>query len=142
MQVQIVNRQRKEPININKINKVVKKILKYLKEERDVSFVFCNDRFIRKLNKKYRGIDKSTDVLSFAFKEIFYPLNIKQSFLGEVIISTQTTRKQANNFKHSFDKELFILLIHGILHLLGYDHVQLQDAKKMEQKEKELLALI
>lgn len=142
MQVQIVNRQRKEPINVNKINKVVKKLLKYLKEEGEISLVFCNDQFIKKLNKEYRGINKSTDVLSFAFKEVSYPLDIKQSFLGEVIISTQTTRKQANNFKHSFDKELLILLIHSILHLLGYDHVQLQDAKKMKQKEEELLALI
>lgn len=142
MQVQIVNRQRKETININKISKVVKKFLKYLKEEGEISLVFCNDQFIKKLNKEYRGINESTDVLSFAFREVFYPPNIKQSFLGEVIISTQTTRKQANSFKHSFDKELFILLIHGILHLLGYDHRQFEDAKKMKQREKELLTLI
>lgn len=142
MQVQIVNRQRKELIDNNKIKKIVNKILKYLKVKGKVSLVFCNDQFIKKLNKKYRGINKSTDVLSFAFRETFYPLSIEQSFLGEVIISTQTARKQANKFKHGFDKELAVLLIHGVLHLLGYNHLEIKDTIKMQKKEEELLALI
>ncbi|MDI6785250.1 MAG: rRNA maturation RNase YbeY [bacterium] len=142
MQVQIINRQRKEPISNRKINNIVNKILKYLKVKGKISIVFCNDQFIKKLNKEYRSINKPTDVLSFAFRETFYPLDIEQSFLGEIIISVQIVRKQANRFKHSFDKELTILLIHGILHLLEYNHLKIKDAARMQKKEKELLALI
>ncbi|MBU1781869.1 rRNA maturation RNase YbeY, partial [bacterium] len=141
-QVQVANCQRKELIKIEKIKKIGLRLLKHLGEKGKISLVFSNDQFIKKLNKEYRGINKATDVLAFAFREAYYPLIKEDSFLGEVIISVQTAGKQANDLNHSLEKELNILIIHGLLHLLGYDHLKVEDETKMREKEEELLTLI
>lgn len=89
--------------------------------EREVSMLICDDRFIHTLNKEYRAKDSATDVLSFAFDdddEFILP----NSSLGEIIISAETAMKQAKNFDISYEEEFARLAIHGLLHLLGYDH--------------------
>lgn len=100
---------------------------------------------IRKLNREYRGIDKPTDVLSFALQEnrgrirkfALPPDGIAR--LGDVVISFPQAAAQAAERGHSTEKELALLVIHGILHLLGYDHLKKKDATVMESKEASLL---
>jgi probable rRNA maturation factor len=96
------------------------------------------DPEIHSLNRQYRGKDKPTDVLSFPLADAL------QSFLlGDVVISIETAARQAQQRGHSLREELQILLIHGILHLLGYDHeVSRREAIRMHRKEREAKALL
>ena len=86
---------------------------------------------MRRLNRRYRNINRPTDVLAFAMREAPY-----SSLLGDVVISMHTARRQARTMGHSLDHEMVTLLIHGILHLVGYDHERSpRDARVMRQKE-------
>jgi probable rRNA maturation factor len=94
------------------------------------------DPTIQALNRQYRGKDKPTDVLSFPLADELQPF-----LLGEVVISTETAARQAERHGHTLREELQILLIHGILHLLGYDHeVSRGEAARMRRKEREVKA--
>ena len=96
------------------------------------------DQTIRELNRQYRNIDKPTDVLSFPLADEVCP-----TLLGDVVISIDTARRQARQRKRAFADELRTLLVHGILHLLGYDHeVSDSEAVRMRRKERELKALL
>jgi len=97
--------------------------------KRAVSLVFCSDYRIRKLNREYRKIDKATDVLSFCFED--------DDFLGEIYISLQRVKVQAHRFGLSCDEEILRLFTHGMIHLLGYDHIKEKDRVVMEAKEQE-----
>jgi len=105
--------------------------------------LFTNDKFIRSLNTKYRGIDKPTDVLSFSLQEgaIKYPEVESDKLLGDIIISVETAQRQADTINHTIEKELAVLLIHGLLHLTGYDHEKNEDYKIMREKESEMLKI-
>ena len=107
-------------------------------EEAELSLVICDDAFIHPLNRDYRGKDRSTDVLSFSQREGDFAF-VGDLILGDVIISLETTIRQAQERGHSMEKELTILLVHGILHLLGYDHIEDDDAEVMAAKEKDIL---
>ena len=114
----------------------------------EVSLVFTDSETVQRLNRDYRGVDKPTDVLAF------YMLPQKEadsSFalppngvirLGEVIISYPQAVEQAKEQGHSTKQELALLIIHGILHLLGYDHEQPEEEKLMRERERELLEKI
>lgn len=100
---------------------------------REVSVLITDDDRIQELNKTYRNKNKPTDVLSF-------PMDDEQ-LLGDIVISMDTAKAQAESFKVSLDEELSRLLVHGLLHLLGYDHVKGgHQAKKMRAKEDELMS--
>ena len=103
------------------------------------SIVFIDDEYMHELNLKYRGIDRTTDVLSFAFEDnnkICY--NIRQ--LGEIFVSIPKMRLQAKEYGHSEKRELAFLIVHGILHLLGYDHtLGLKEEKEMFEKQELVL---
>ena len=105
--------------------------------------MFIDDKFIRSLNNKYRGIDKPTDVLSFSLQEgaIKSPEVESNKLLGDIIISAETAQRQADNLNHSLEKELTVLLIHGLLHLTGHDHEKGKDYKIMREKESEMLKI-
>ena len=106
--------------------------------------MFTDDKFIRLLNTKYRGIDKPTDVLSFSLQEegaIKSPEVEIDKLLGDIIISVETAQRQADNLNHSMERELTVLLIHGLLHLTGYDHEKDNDYKIMRGKESEILKI-
>lgn len=93
---------------------------------------------IHALNRQYRGKDKPTDVLSFPLAD-----EIQPSVLGDVVISVETAARQAQRRRHSLREELQILLIHGILHLLGYDHeVSRSEAIRMHRKEREVMKVM
>ena len=94
-----------------------------------------DDASIQELNQKWRGKDQPTDVLSFP--------QGTPTHLGDIVISLPTARRQAERFQHSLQTELQRLLIHGILHLLGYDHVHGGwQARKMKEQEERLLSLL
>ena len=124
----------KQKLNPKYLNKVAEKTLENVKFKKpvEISLVITGEKRIRTLNKKYRGIDNATDVLSFGnsatnkttrskiAKFVNPPDNVLH--LGEIFICHSQAVKQAKQKKHSIKRELAILLIHGILHLLGYEH--------------------
>ena len=107
-------------------------------ENFEVSITLTDDKTIHALNKKYRGIDRPTDVLSFAFQESDEPkiLNAEIETLGDIIISIERAKLQAADFGHSFLREIIFLEVHGLLHLLGYDHIEEADRIEMETEQK------
>ena len=108
----------------------------------EVSLVFVDDDYIRKLNRDYRGIDKPTDVLSFAMDEGEEMPECYVKILGDVIISLPTAKRQAEAYGHTCERELIFLVIHGTLHLLGYDHSDDKEREVMSKQEKEFLTLL
>jgi len=112
--------------DIHLLEKIAKSVTK-----KDIEFVLCDDLHIRLLNKEFRGCDCATDVLSFPLE------SIPHAPLGTVIISLDRAKDEAKLYNHSVDEEIALLFIHGLLHLLGYDHEV--DEGQMRQKEKELI---
>ncbi len=119
----------------NLIEKSIAAVLKVenLDENVEVSVSFVGDEEIRDLNRDYRGVDKSTDVLSFPMDDEFI---IVSRILGDVIINTRRVMEQAEELGHSNERELSYLTVHSILHLLGYDHMEDEDKKEMREREK------
>ena len=107
-------------------------------KEAQVSILFCEDAYIKRLNRKYRGVDAPTDVLAFSMHEGKFS-KVHPEVLGDVVISLETASRQAKRFRHSLNKETILLVIHGILHLLGYDHLKKKDKELMRRKEKQIL---
>ena len=107
-------------------------------ENCELSITLTDDEHIHALNKKYRGVDRATDVLSFAFRESDEPEIIGADFeiLGEIIISLERAKIQAEEFGHSFKREIIFLEVHGLLHLLGYDHVDDDQRQEMESEQR------
>ena len=100
--------------------------------------IIDNDR-IREINKKYRGIDKETDVISFALEDDKTMTLDGVRVLGDIYISLDKARSQAEEYGHSFKRELSFLAIHGFYHLLGYDHMTKEDEEIMFKKQEEAL---
>jgi probable rRNA maturation factor len=100
--------------------------------QKDLELIFTNNSSIQKLNKEHRNIDEPTDVLSFPL-ECDFP----NMLLGSIVISTDYAKEKADELNHSFQEEITLLFIHGILHLLGYDHEV--DAGEHRAKEEELI---
>lgn len=119
----------------NLIEKSIAAVLKVenLDQNVEVSVSFVGDDEIRDLNRDYRGVDKSTDVLSFPMDDEFI---IDNRILGDVIINTRRVMEQAEELGHSNERELSYLTVHSILHLLGYDHMEDEDKKEMREREK------
>lgn len=131
------------------VRKIAHKVLKAegVASPLEISLVFTDSETVRRLNRDYRGVDEPTNVLSFymlpkeANKDSFFVLPPDGvTRLGEVIISYPQAVEQAKEQGHSVEQELALLIIHGILHLLGYDHEQPEEEAKMRAREKELLA--
>lgn len=124
-----------------KIKKIFDLALKEceIKEDVAVNVFFVSEKEIRRLNKEHRDIDKITDVLSFPMLEIKPGDNLenfkddlfKEIFLGDIAICTNRAKQQAKEYGHSFKREVCFLALHGLLHLLGYDHIKKQDETKM-----------
>ena len=129
------------------IKKIVQQILKAegVAPPYEVSLVFTDSETIKQLNRDYRGVDEPTDVLAFYMlprKEVDDSFALPPdgvTRLGEVIISYPQSVEQAKEQGHSPERELALLVIHGILHLLGYDHEEPEEESKMREKERELL---
>ncbi len=106
----------------------------------EISLVFTNDQYIRKLNNEYRGIDSSTDVLSFCQDEGENTFMADElHYAGDIVVSLETLRKNSLEFDVSEDQELQRLLIHGILHLAGWDHLTNNTDEKMIELQENIL---
>lgn len=111
-----------------------------LDEKDEMSIVLCDNKYIHELNRTYRNIDKPTDVLSFALNDGEEDPNGKQNILwGDIIISLERTKEQAEEYGHGMERELAYLTVHGSLHLLGYDHMCDEDKKEMRTEEEYVL---
>jgi probable rRNA maturation factor len=138
MRIQIKNLQNLKRINLVSLEKRIKKILKYLNlSNKTVYIVLSDNRLIRKLNKAFLGKNEPTDVIAF-------PLGDRhtQDLLGEVIVSIEQAIKNTRVYRTIFEEELLLYLIHGILHLSGYDDQTKHQRAEMQAKERELLTRI
>ena len=110
-----------------------------------LSVILTNPENIRKTNKEYRNIDKETDVLSFPMFEKEEIPKITGEYpeaLGDIMISIERVKEQAEEYGHSFERELSYMVVHGFYHLMGYDHMEEEDKKVMRAKEENVLNLL
>ena len=167
MILQIQNKQRKYSVDSfsSLVENVVKKTLENEKingflEKNQInpvfSIIFMSNNGIRKLNKEYRDIDRETDVLSFPLidnnskiitsvsKEDLFLNNRgqKEVYFGDIVISLEKAEEQANSFGQSHEREIAFLIVHSVLHLLGFDHMDTKSEKKMIKKQKEIMNMI
>ena len=103
------------------------------------SIIFIDNEQIRKINATYRGIDRETDVISFAFEDVKDDFSLTKRVLGDIYISIPKMQEQAKSYGHSEKRELAFLTVHGLLHLLGYDHQTPEKEEKMFGLQKEIL---
>ncbi|WP_294373078.1 rRNA maturation RNase YbeY [uncultured Clostridium sp.] len=158
--IYVDNRQEKIKVD-DKLENDLKNVIEFaLKEEEvevpcEVSLLFVDNEEIREINNETRNIDRETDVLSFpmldyedkkVFKEIYKNYKFSQSdfdgdelVLGDVVLSLEKALEQSREFNHSFEREASYLVVHSILHLLGYDHMEENDKIVMRKREEEIL---
>lgn len=136
----LIDNQQKKKISSESIRQKTKQILNALGcEAHEISLVMTDNTQIQRLNKTYRGIDKPTNVLAFPMQEGQFA-DITPGLLGDVVISCETAQKEADDANITFLERMSQLLIHGILHLMGFDHeTGPYDARIMETKALELL---
>lgn len=142
----IKNTQRKINFDINKFKKKIQIILELLNyKDFDISIWLTTNKTIRFYNKNYRNKDKPTDIISFPYHTTLKAgsrIKVKTEEdrnLGDIIISMQYVKKEADKLKVTFEKRMDIMLVHGICHVLGYDHVIDSDYRRMRAKEAWLL---
>lgn len=115
-------------------------------EDAEVSLTLVDDERIHFLNREYRGVDRPTDVLSFALQEETEDepeiLDYEDSVLGDIVISIERARAQALEYGHSFEREVAYLAVHGALHLLGFDHETEEDKAEMREIEEKVMSSI
>ena len=130
----------KENINIEFLQDVVKYSLEYENVDNGVvNIIIVDNEKIRTINLEYRNIDRETDVISFALEDDDTFIKLPIRILGDIYISIDKARTQAIEYGHSLKRELAFLTVHGILHLLGYDHMIKSDEEVMFQKQEQIL---
>lgn len=142
--IHIENRQKGQKIKILNLRRVARRILSASGcPDAELSVVIVDDAEIRTINRDYLGRDKATNVISFAMQE-GEGRGVQPGLLGDVVISADTAARDAAEAGLPFESELYFLLLHGILHLLGYDHERgtEEEARLMEMRERELFAMI
>ena len=139
MAVLVAMRGRREPVLARRLARRARRLLAVLRlEAAELSLVLVSDRVMHQLNRTWRGKDRATDVLAFAQRE--GAGTTPDGLLGDVVISVDTARRQAAELGHSLAAEAERLLVHGLLHLLGYDHERsAAEAQRMQRKERALL---
>ena len=128
-----------------KINKVAAICLKeeQIPEEAEVDLLFVDNETIREMNREYRDKDNATDVLSFPMYEADEEIDDEDEILfGDIVISLERAQEQCEEYGHSLEREVMYLLVHGLLHLAGYDHMEEEEKKEMRAQEEKLLAVI
>lgn len=131
--------------DIPELETVRKVLLSAIEKEKlegvNFNLIIVNNEYIHELNKNYRNIDRETDVITFALEDddtIILPDNIR--ILGDIYISIDKARSQAEEYGHSFLREICFLAVHGFYHLLGYDHMTPEEEKIMFAKQEEVLS--
>lgn len=144
MSIAMTNRQRRHRLATRSLRKVAETILSALGlADSDLSLLFVGDLAIRRINREYLQKDRPTNVISFSLQEGEFG-DINPAALGDVVISVDTAAREAEDEGVSLDARLAFLLLHGILHLAGYDHERSgeEEAARMEAKEQELFAML
>lgn len=144
MELLIDNRQNEIAITqklIDDIKLVAKECLLLERESTDfeVSISFVDNEEIKRLNSAYRHKDTETDVLSFPLDNEDFLMKDQVTMLGDIVISVEKAKTQAEELGHSFDREILYLTAHSMLHLLGYDHMNEEDKTDMRQREKTVM---
>lgn len=141
MEILISNEQDDVPVDEDSLTKLADFVLHHenVKDTAELSIALINEERIRELNAAYRGKDVPTDVLSFESGDV--PDETEPYLLGDVVICPSVAKRQAEEFGQTLEQELGLLLTHGILHLLGYDHQTEEEAEAMEAREREILSL-
>ena len=141
MTICIHNRQRAVAIHTTVVKKSVLQIMAYLGcSEQELSVVFSNDRLLQELNRTYRHKDRPTNVLAFS-QSPTYAGEPASTMLGDVIVSLPMAAREAHDLNQSLEERVIYLLLHGILHLLGYEHEgSAAQRRRMEALEQEVLA--
>ncbi|HHT9139127.1 MAG TPA: rRNA maturation RNase YbeY [Candidatus Wunengus sp. YC60] len=150
MKLEIINLQKLYPVDKKKIRKIVRSVLKFEKQDAELNIVFTDNKRIKEINKTFLGHNYATDVITFAYREIHQKKVKKPSekklslhgntITGEIIISVEMAENLAQKHDCAVEGEIALYLVHGLLHLFGYDDKQRKDAKKMHQREGELLS--
>ncbi len=138
IQVLVKNLHSKKKVELKKIQRLAGKVLQGEKNKQNVNIILAHDKYIAQLNRKFLNKNRSTDVLSFGMRE-GKKLKPEPDVLGEIYISLDKAEKQAKEYNQSFQKEVNLLVTHGLLHLLGYDHKKREQKEKMRKKEEKYL---
>ncbi len=144
MTVSLRNKQKKAAIDTNRLRRGLKRLLKELQRENgELSVLIVDDEQIRAINRDYLERDRPTNVISFAMTE-GEGGNIHPELLGDIVISAETAMRDALAGDLPLMDEMEFLMIHGLLHLLGYDHENVghEEAERMKRKEQELFSLL
>lgn len=137
---EVINNNKELVEETEQMKDFIKYCVKKLKLKNVIfNVITVNNKKIHEINKKYRKIDKPTDVISFALEDSKENFTSKIRMLGDIYISYEKVKSQALEYNHSLVRELCFLAIHGLLHLLGYDHMKKEDEIRMFELQKELL---
>lgn len=156
MRILVQNRQKKFKVMDSLKPLIERAFLTTLESEKipvncELSVVLVNNSSIKKLNNDYRGKNIPTDVLSFpmydrkTLRKMISSENYQEKseiLLGDIVISLEKAYEQAEEYGHTFEREIGFLAVHGILHLLGYDHIKEKERLEMRSKEEEILKII
>ena len=123
---------------IEELDEYTNYLIKYMNIDASFSIIIVDNEKIHEINKEYRGIDRPTDVISFALEEN-EDYEVKERLLGDIFISIDKVYDQAKEYNHSVKRELFFLVTHGFLHLLGYDHMKKEDEEIMFPLQEKIL---
>ena len=136
----LINKQKHLRLSKTKLEVLVQTLLSHLKlSGSDFDLTLVDDPTIQKMNHQFRKKNQATDVLSFPLHEFKRVTQYQGLFLGDLVISVETAVRQAPNFNHSSWQEICFLIIHGLLHLLGYDHeLDEKEEKRMQRMEVKL----
>ena len=137
---EIINNTDKEIIEIKKLNDYIKFVIDKLEINSAIfNIIFVSNEEIHDINREYRNTDRVTDVISFALEDNEDAVFEEFRMLGDIYIAIDVAYDQAIEYNHSREREVCFLATHGLLHLLGYDHMTLEEEKEMFGKQEELL---
>ena len=141
MEIEVFNETLEELEELSQLKEFLLQVAKDEKLDNIIyNVIIVDNEQIHEINREYRGIDRPTDVISFALEDdkTFNRTDIR--VLGDIYISIDKVRSQSVEYGHSFKRELYFLAVHGFLHLLGYDHMEKDDEEKMFKKQEEVLS--
>ena len=130
IRVDIKDIQDKVKVERRFIRKIVKETLKKEKKSGEVSLVLAGNEYVKEMNLKYRSVNRETDVLAFPMDE---------EILGDIVISVEKVQEQAVSYRQSFEEEMARIIIHGVLHLLGYNDSNKHESKRMHARQEQIL---
>jgi len=135
MSITVINDNDKYEVNVKKVRDVIALVLKGEKHPKaEVSIKFCDNNYMQKLNKQYFNRNNPTDVISFPAEE--------SKYLGDILVSSEMAEQRAPEFDNSFQEELILYIIHGVLHLVGFNDINPFERELMQEKEEYYLGEI